>query len=439
MAEPMILTRRGLLAGGAALAGAGLLPRWTLAAPTTAAPPASIDRQWPKVAAMLDGYVSSRKLAGAQAAFGWGAGPMSTVSRGVLGFENPVPLTPDSLYRVYSMTKPVTGMAAMILIDEGKLGLDQKLADFMPEFADPKVAIDPAKSLDARPAASQITIRQLMTHTSGLGYSIGGNKVAQELLRLGVVPAVVSRLPVPGLTAPIPTPDPDEFVRRAATVPLVAEPGTAWSYSMGLDVLGLVIGRVAGKPFGAFLQERLFGPAGMASSFFQVPAEAAPRLTTNYGFVSGVAVPIDKPADSVYRDPPAFAFGGAGLVCSPADYDRFLQLLVGGGRIGGTQVIPERAVRLGMSNLLPPGVRTKGTMADGAGFGAGGKVGLGAEEGYFGWAGAAGTVAFVNARQGLRAGLYVQYMPDATYPLRDEFLTAVRGDLLARPPEIAEP
>lgn len=431
MAEPMILSRRGLLAGGGALAGAGLLPAWAFAAEA----PASIDRQWPKVAALLDRYVSERKLAGAQAAFGWGTGPMSTVTRGVLGFENAVPLGLDSLYRVYSMTKPVTGMAAMILIDEGKLGLDQKLADFMPEFANPKVALDPVRSLDARPAASQITIRQLMTHTSGLGYSIGQGAVGNELMRLGVVPAVVSRMQVPGLTAPVQTPGPDEFIKRAATVPLVAEPGTRWYYSMGLDILGLVIGRVTGKSFAAYLQERLFGPAGMTSSFFQVPAEAAPRLTTNYGVVSGVAMPLDKAADSIYRDPPAFAFGGAGLVCSPADYDRFLQLLVNGGRIGGRQVIPEKAVALGMSNLLPPGVNTVGTMAAGSGFGAGGKVGMGEEAGYFGWAGAAGTVGFVNVRQGIRAGLYVQYMPDSTYPMRDEFLTSVRADLLARPPE----
>lgn len=434
MAEPMILTRRRLLAGGVALGGTALLPGWALAADASA----SIDRQWPKVAAMLDRYVAERKLAGAQAAFGWGTGPMSIVSRGVLGFENPLPLTPDSLYRVYSMTKPVTGMAAMILIDEGKLGLDQKLADIIPEFANPKVAIDPAKSLEARPAASQITIRQLMTHTSGLGYSIAQGAVGQELMRLGVVPAVVSRMQVPGLTASVPTPGPDEFIKRAATVPLVAEPGTKWSYSMGLDILGLAIGRVTGKPFAQFLQERLFGPAGMTSSFFQVPAEAAPRLTTNYGIVSGVALPLDKAADSIYRDPPAFAFGGAGLACSPTDYDRFLSMLANGGRIGGKQVIPEKAVALGMSNLLPPGVNTKGTMAEGAGFGAGGKVGLGAEEGYFGWAGAAGTVGFVNARRGLRAGLYVQYMPDSTYPMRNEFLTAVRADLLVRPPETAD-
>jgi CubicO group peptidase (beta-lactamase class C family) len=251
MSDLATFNRRAFLGGGAALGATALLSQTALAQALPARPP--LERQWPQVAAMVDRYVGQHKLPGALAALGWGTGPLGTISRGILGFDNPAPLGPDSLFRVYSMTKPVTGMAAMILVDEGKLGLDQPLADIMPEFANPTVAIDPARGLEARPAGAQITIRQLMTHTSGLGYSIGGNKVAAELMRLGVVPAVVSRLQVPGMTAPEPTPAPDEFIKRAATVPLVAEPGTKWSYSMGLDVLGLAIGRVTGMPFARYL------------------------------------------------------------------------------------------------------------------------------------------------------------------------------------------
>lgn len=433
MADYPMLNRRTLLGGGAAFGAAALLPGAVLAQPA-ARVLSPIERQWPQATAMVERYVGQHKLPGAVAAFGWGSGPLATISRGILGFDNPAPIGPDSLFRVYSMTKPVTGMAAMILIDEGKLGLDQPLADIFPEFARMQVAIDPAKGLEARPARSQITIRQLMTHTSGLGYSIGGNKVGAELMRLGVVPAVVSKLQVPGLTAPVATVGPDEFIKRAATVPLVAEPGTVWSYAMGLDVLGLTIGRVTGMPFAQFLHERMFAPAGMTSTWFQVPTEAVPRLTTNNGMAGGIAAPIDKGSDSIYAQPPAFGFGGAGLVTSPADYDRFLQLIVNRGRIGTTQVIPERAVALGTSNLLPPGVATAGTLAGGGGFGAGGKVGVGAEEGYFGWAGAAGTVGFANTRTGLRAGFYVQFMPASAFPSVSDFQAAVRADTLARPP-----
>ena len=143
-------------------------------------------------------------------------------------------------------------------------------------------------------------------------------------------------------------------------------------------------------------------------------------------------IPIDRPANSVYLDPVPFAYGGGGLVSTAADYDRFLQMLVGRGRVGGRRVMSEKAVMLGTSNLLPAGVSTAGTMADGSGFGAGGRVGLGMDEGAFGWSGAAGTIGFVNMRIGLRAGLYVQFMPPETYPLQKEFLAATRDDVLTR-------
>ena len=428
-----IVDRRSLLRATAVLGAGTVLGGWParlLAADSTAA----FEAQWPKVTEMVGRYVTERKVSGMVAAFGWGDGPLGTVARGAEGFDDGDPVGPESLFRVYSMTKPITGMAAMMLVDEGKLGLDRKLADFVPEFANPRVAIDPAKGLESRAAEGQITIRQLLTHTSGLGYAgISRNKVGEELLRLGVTPAAVSRMQIPGITPPVPTVGPDEFLRRAATVPLVADPGKRWSYSMGLDVLGLVIQRVTGAAsFGAFLQERLFGPAGMSNSFFRVPDGSTPHLTTNYGVLAGIPVAIDKPDSSIYRDAPAFAYGGAGLVTTPVDYDRFLQLLVNGGTVGGKRVMSEAAVNLGTSNLLPPGVETKGTFAEAAGFGAGGRVGLGPDEGSFGWSGAAGTVGFVNRRIGLRAGLYTQFMPPETYPIQRDFLAAARDDTLGR-------
>ena len=178
----------------------------------------------------------------------------------------------------------------------------------------------------------------------------------------------------------------------------------------------------------------MFDPLGMASSYFQVPVAAEGRLTTNYGVLGGIDVPIDRPANSVFLDAPAFAFGGAGLVGTPADYDRFLAMIANGGSIGSKRIMSERAIALGTSNLLGADVATTGTRIAGAGFGAGGRVGLGADEGTFGWAGAAGTVGFVNRRIGLRAGFYVQFMPPDAYPTQDEFIAAVRGDLQARFP-----
>jgi CubicO group peptidase (beta-lactamase class C family) len=203
---------------------------------------------------------------------------------------------------------------------------------------------------------------------------------------------------------------------------------------MSLDILGLVIERAAGATsFAAFMQERVFDPIGMTSSYFQVPASEQHRLTGNYGLVDGQPQPLDPASNSAYLDAPAFAFGGSGLVCSPADYDRFLMMIANGGMAGNTRVIGAKALQLGTSNLLPAAVETRGTYIEGAGNGAGARVGLGADAGTFGWAGAAGTVGFVNTRIGLRAGLYVQYMPSQALPIHRDFPLAVLGDLAAMP------
>ena len=426
-------SRRDLLRATALLGGAGMIGGLPLGAQLAhAAEMAGAESQWPTVAAMLDRYVTARKVSGMVAALGWHDAAPEFIARGFEGFDDKDPDGPQSMFRAYSMTKPLTGMAAMILVDEGKLKLDQPLADFAPEFAQMKVAIDPKTSLASRPATQQITIRQLLTHTSGLGYAVvGKNKVADELRRLGINPGLVSKRKLKGINDGPPTPGPDEFLRLAATVPLVAEPGTKWSYSMALDVLGLVIGRAAGMSFEAFLRERLIGPLGMTSSYFQVPDNASGHLTTNYAYVLGRPYPIDRPSNSIYEEPVPFAFGGSGLVTSPADFDRFLAMLVNRGMSGGSRIMSEKAVQMGTSNLLPATADLTGTWIVGQQFGAGGIVGTGKDEGLFGWSGAAGTIGFAQMKLGLRTSLYVQYVPQDKLPILKEFPKAVGADLTA--------
>ncbi len=434
--ETLALSRRNLLRASALFgAGAALAVTPWGRSLAYAAEAAGMEVQWPKVTAMLQKYVSERKVAGMVAALGWGSQEPGFIARGKEGFDDPDAAGSNSLFRAYSQTKPVTGIAAMMLIDDRKLKLDQPVADFVPEFANMKVAIDPAVGLESRPAKNQITIRHVLTHTAGLGYAgVGKNKVNDELLRLGVTPAILSRSNIPGVSPPTKTLPPDEFLKVAATVPLVAEPGTKWSYSMGLDVLGLVMQRASGaKSFADFMQERMFEPLGMTSSYFQVPQSEVGRLTSNYGLIGGIPLPVDPAKNSVYLDPPAFAFGGSGLCCSAADYDKFLMMIVNGGMAGGKRVMGAAAVQLGISNLLPHGIDTKGTFIDGAGHGAGGRVGLGEDAGTFGWAGAAGTAGFVSTRIGLRAGVYVQYMPSDALPIHKDFPLAVLADALAMP------
>jgi CubicO group peptidase (beta-lactamase class C family) len=421
----IMLGRRGLLAWGGRLAGAGavgaFLPgmAWAQAA-----------EKYPTIKAEFESYVSSGKLPGVLATIGRTAGLPDLIAVGTQGLGEKTPVNIDTLWRVYSMTKPITGMAAMILVGEGKMKLDQPISEFLPEFANMKVLTDPEKSMDAVPAKNQITVRHLLTHTAGLGYSIiTKGPLLQAYLDNGITPGIVSRFPIPGQPTSTPTPDLKTFSERLAKLPLIAEPGTKWSYSISLDLLGRVIEVASGMDFEAFLKTRIFEPLKMNSSYFQVPKSETPRLVSNYAPVNGILFPIDPAATSIYLDKPAFAFGGAGMVCSARDYDRFLNMLANYGELDGVRIMSPKTAALAMSDLLPPAVSTDGTYADGAGFGAGGRVGKGANEGVYGWGGAAGTVAFVDPKRKLRAVCMAQYMPSNAYPFHENFAKWVLKDL----------
>jgi CubicO group peptidase (beta-lactamase class C family) len=421
----IMLGRRGLLAWGGRLAGAGavgaFLPgmAWAQAA-----------EKYPTIKAEFDGYVSSGKLPGVLATIGRTSGLPDVIAVGTQGLGEKTPVNIDTLWRVYSMTKPITGIAAMILVGEGKMKLDQPISEFLAEFANMTVLTDPEKSMDAVPAKNQITVRHLLTHTAGLGYSIiTKGPLLQAYLDNGITPGIVSRFPIPGQPTSTPTPDLKTFSERLAKLPLVAEPGTKWSYSISLDLLGRVIEVASGMDFEAFLKTRIFEPLKMNSSYFQVPKSETPRLVSNYAPVNGILFPIDPAATSIYLDKPAFAFGGAGVVCSARDYDRFLNMLANYGELDGVRIMSPKTAALAMSDLLPPAVSTDGTYADGAGFGAGGRVGKGANEGVYGWGGAAGTVAFVDPKRKLRAVCMAQYMPSNAYPFHENFAKWVLKDL----------
>ncbi len=421
----IMLGRRGLLAWGGRLAGAGavgaFLPgmAWAQAA-----------EKYPTIKAEFESYVSSGKLPGVLATIGRASGLPDVIAVGTQGLGEKTPVNIDTLWRVYSMTKPITGMAAMILVGEGKMKLDQPISEFLPEFANMTVLTDPEKSMDAVPAKNQITVRHLLTHTAGLGYSIiTKGPLLQAYLDNGITPGIVSRFPIPGQPTSTPTPDLKTFSERLAKLPLVAEPGTKWSYSISLDLLGRVIEVASGMDFEAFLKTRIFEPLKMNSSYFQVPKSETPRLVSNYAPVNGILFPIDPAATSIYLDKPAFAFGGAGMVCSARDYDRFLNMLANYGELDGVRIMSPKTAALAMSDLLPPAVSTDGTYADGAGFGAGGRVGKGANEGVYGWGGAAGTVAFVDPKRKLRAVCMAQYMPSNAYPFHENFAKWVLKDL----------
>ncbi len=420
------MDRRALLGMAAAAGlGAALMPKlaWAAAQPELL----------PKVRALVERWTGPGKFPGMVASLGLPGREPEFVARGSEGFNDPDPVTPDSLFRIYSMTKPVTAMAAMQLIVQGRLGLDQPLHEILPKFRTMQVQDTYDGSLTAlHPAARPITMRHLMTHTSGLGYTIVQQGPIRALMTAkGLVPGQISRLTAPGLDWGTPVKGLEHFADRLAEVPLVADPGTRWSYSVGLDLMGRVIEVVTGRPFDAYLHETIFAPAGMTSTWFQVPASEAHRLTTNYVAIGEVLAPIDEGATSIFLDKPAFPFGGAGLVSSPRDYDRFLRLLAQFGTIEGERVLGESAIRIGTSDLLPPGLSVPAAFGGPSGFGAGGRVGKGAEAGIYGWSGAAGTVGMVDMVHGLRSQIFVQFMPPDALDLLPEFQAALKADVLA--------
>ncbi len=421
------LDRRELLQRGALLGLASAIPGWAFARTGAGV--------WPQVQAMLDRYVVERKLAGVVASVGRGTEPADFLASGTLARDSTRPVDADSLFRVYSMTKPLTGMCAMMLVEDGKLTLDQDIGDFIPGFRNPRVLIDGTKNLDARPATRPVTVRNLMTHSAGLGYAIiSKGPLLAAYLKLGLTSGVASRLDLPGFANVKPAPSLAAFADRIATLPLIADPGTRWSYSAGLDVLGRVIEVASGMSFPDFMMKRLFVPLGMTSSFFRVPEGEKRRLTTNYGILGTTQIPIDPAATTVFADDNV-PLGGASLVMSARDYDRFLQMLAGCGAVGRTRVMEEATARLGMSNLLPPGTSTAGTPVAGQGFGAGGRVTIALDPlapagiGTFGWGGAAATIAFVDPTRGVRAGGFAQYMPSDVMPFTRDFGKAVYSSL----------
>lgn len=423
----------------AAWALMGAVPVQAFAQAVPVAPPAVVAPL--KTQLLADRYVTEARVAGISIAFARGKEPTQFVSAGRLAFDPRSPVAgPDSLWRVYSMTKPITGMAAMILVEQGRLKLDQPISDFIPAFKTMRVLTEPSRSLASRPATTPITVRHLLTHTAGLGYNIvTKGPLLNEYNRLGINPSQVSlgmetvaRAQRPATLA--------EFADRVASVPLIAEPGTTWSYSIGLDVLGRVIEVASKQPFDAFVQRHILGPLKMTSSYWTVPAGAVSRLATNYMWLGERPLPLDPGGASVYARAPSFPYGGSGLVMSARDYDRFLAMLQNWGMLDGVRVMKPETARLAMSNLLPHTVSfngvagtTGGTQGVGMGYGAGGSVsladGTGQPKGTYGWGGAAGTIGFVNPERSFRATVMVNYMPAERFPLRADATPALLADL----------
>ncbi len=330
-----------------------------------------------------------------------------------------VAMAPDTVVRLYSMTKPLTSVALMMLYEEGRFQLDDPIAAMLPDFAEMVVWAGPDRP--SVPAERAITYRDLLTHTSGLTYGF---------MNATPVDAMYRQAGLDFQTSPSTL---GEVVAQAARMPLLSQPGTRWNYSIATDVLGHLVSLHAGEPFEDVLTRRVLRPLGMTDTGFHVTAGQRARFAANYGRGrDGQAVLSDDPATSIFLEP-RLASGGGGLVGTAGDYMRFCRFLLGRGQLDGVRLLGRKTLALMMSNHLDGDMASMGqarfseSTYTGIGFGLGFSVMIDPARaqivgtpGECAWGGAASTAFWVDPAEDMAVVFLTQLSPSSTYPLRRE-------------------
>jgi len=313
---------------------------------------------------------------------------------GKKGFDGP-PMTKDTIFRIYSQTKPITGVAMMILYEEGKWTLDDPVSKYIPEFASLRVfkGVNADGSFDTVPADRPPTLREIMSHSGGFAYGlVPDNPIDKAYVSTGVLGAKSSQ----------------EFVQKVAALPLVAQPGTRWKYSVSVDIQGLLIEKLSGMSLGDFMQKRIFTPLNMTDTGFWLPAQKTDRLASLYLWApqQKKLVPAEGFMVLDISKPPALPSGGGGLVSTNADYARFAQMLLNGGELEGHRILKPETVKLMRTNMLSDAIMNSNdppfNTAAGKGFGLDFAVVMDSAkagpygQGTYSWGGAAGTWFWID-------------------------------------------
>ncbi|WP_336971578.1 serine hydrolase domain-containing protein [Sphingobium aromaticiconvertens] len=377
-------------------------------------------------------YVHTGKLPHMQLLVSRDEQPLLMVTRGQARADG-APLQSDALFRIASMTKPVTSVAFMILVEAGQVALSDPVETVIPEFRALRVG------QDARTPKRPMLMRDLLRHTSGLTYGLQRQTPIDAAYRaLGLDEFQQSR-------------NSDEFIAALADLPLEFSPGEKWNYSVSTDVLGVVVERLSGQRLDAFFADRIFVPLGMADTFFQVPKDKVHRLTDAWqlGTDGGLSL-ADRGARSRWSQPVRFCSGGGGLVSGAADYHRFAAMLLRGGELDGTRLLCPETIANMRANHLPDG-RDLTTLSTsmfseagyaGVGFGLGFGVTLDASVaagnvGEYYWGGIFSTYFCIDPVERLIAIFMTQHLPSTVYPVRAELRSRLQDAVIAR--RAAEP
>ncbi len=340
---------------------------------------------------------------------------------GTLAFDNPAPMQRDTIFRIASLTKIVTAVAAMILVEDCKIRLDDPIDPWLPELANRRVLKSLASNIDDTvPASRAITVRDLLTYRMGFGsiMAMPGTYPIQKFIR-------EYRIGGDGPPRPSQAPAVNDWLQRLGSLPLLAQPGEQWMYHTSGDVLGCLIARVSGQSFGAFLHQRIFDPLGMKDTAFHVPPEKIARLPACYSFnyQTKRLELFDNPAHSAWASEPPLEAGGGGLVSTLDDYFAFSRMMLNHGRLGREQILSRASVELMASDQLTPEQRNASQIFFGAysSWGLGVGVDIARSEiyhspGRYGWTGGTGTTAYIDPARGMIGIFFTQRSMDSPDP-----------------------
>ena len=374
-------------------------------------------------------YIETGRLAGAQLLIARRGERIHQSVVGLADRERNTQLADDTIFRIYSMTKPITSVAFMMLVEEGLVSLDDPVHRFIPAWRDLGVFVAGEGPFQTRRTHQPMRMIDLLRHTSGLTYGFQMRTNVDAAYRKAKIGTIEADLPL------------DEMIGLLAKTPLEFSPGEAWNYSVSTDVLGYLVGKISGRSFEEFLKERILAPLEMTDTDFYVPPEKQARLAACYALdEKGSVVLYDDPAKSRYRAPPAFVSGGGGLVGTAADYLKFCQMLLGGGAANGHRFLSPRTIALMTMNHLPGGKElvelSRSLFSEaanaGVGFGLGfavvidrAKTMTAGNVGEYYWGGAASTAFWIDPKDELAVVFMTQFLPSTTYPIRPQLRTLV--------------
>jgi len=400
--------------------------------------PGRLDR----IATWMDRYVKERKYAGSSVLIARGGKEVYFHAAGARSVEDNLPFTRDTIARIYSMTKPITSVALMMLAEKGLFHLDAPVSEFIPSFNDMQTLVPKAERIDQTEPCATPTLHQLLTHTSGMSYPFNPGVLAQAMDAQEMM-----FKPNQGTLA--------DMAAEVAALPLAFHPGTRWEYSVGIDIIGRVVEVVSGRTLAEFFADEIFAPLGMTETGFSVPQAAGDRFASLYTPLAGDAMAlnaaregsetlrlVDRAGASPFETASMYS-GGGGLVGTIDDYLKFAEMLQKGGTCDGGRLLSPATLEFMMRNHLPGDIAAMGPQSfaeqpmEGMGFGLGGAVVLDAGRarcpgnlGDFSWGGMASTFFWIDRVLNLSAVFFTQLSPSSSYPSRAELKALVHGAVI---------